>query len=171
MPFCHNCYDFNCWCINKDDEMSFDIEPESKTCEPTKEEYETYEREQFNKMTREFWSKQYTLGYLDALYDFAHYKDGEMFVGNCGRRYKDEVAEIEAKALCLTREDVWNYTAVDVTKEKPEIMGWYNIVAESSPQPCGRVFFDGKEFQFSKATITFADLLNNNTKIYWLKRI
>lgn len=122
-------------------------------------------------MSREFWNKQYTLGYLDALYDFAHWKDGTMYVGTSGKTFKEIKSEIETKALCLRMEDTWQYQAVDVTKEKPSIMGWYNIVGDSSPQACGRVFYDQKEFQFSKAAITFADLLNNNTKIFWLKRI
>lgn len=50
---------------------------------------------------REFWNREYTLGYLDALYDFAHWKDGTMYVGTAGRTYKEVKQEIEAKCLAL----------------------------------------------------------------------
>lgn len=122
---------------------------------------------------REFWNKRYTLGYLDALYDFAHWKDGVMFVGTSERHYQDVRREIEAKALCLNQDESISYIAVDVKEEKPSIMGWYNIVGDESVKPkhCGRVWFNGKEFEFGKSQITFSDLLNNHTTLYWMKQI
>lgn len=121
--------------------------------------------------SREFWNKQYTLGYMDALYDFAHWKDGEMFVGNCGTKYKKITQEVESKALCLHMENTWKYQAVNVKKEKPAIMGWYGIVGDTKPENMGRCFYNGKEFEFSKMQIPVADLLNNNTDLFWLKRV
>lgn len=50
---------------------------------------------------REFWNRTYTQGYLDALYDFAHWKDGTMYVGTTGRTFKEVKSEIEAKCLAL----------------------------------------------------------------------
>lgn len=36
-------------------------------------------------------------GFIRALYLFAHWKDGEMLVGSCGKTYKDARAEFVAE--------------------------------------------------------------------------
>ncbi len=45
----------------------------------------------------------YERGYLDALYRFAWWKDGEMFVGTMGRTYRTAKAEM----FKLTRGENW----------------------------------------------------------------
>ena len=40
------------------------------------------------------WGEEYTKGYLQCLYDFAHWKDGSMMVGSTGKYYKDIVNQI-----------------------------------------------------------------------------
>jgi hypothetical protein len=42
-----------------------------------------------NMRPRDYHNSIYTKGYLDSLYDFAHWRDGVMYVGSCGLRYKD----------------------------------------------------------------------------------
>lgn len=43
---------------------------------------------------RVFVTEEYANGYLDALHDFAHWKDGQMYVGTCGTTYKEVVAKV-----------------------------------------------------------------------------
>lgn len=42
-----------------------------------------------------FKSRDYTQGYLDCLYDFAHWKDGRMYVGSCGKTYGEVATQIK----------------------------------------------------------------------------
>ena len=63
------------------------------------------------------------------------------------------------------------FEEVDLVVEKPEYSGWFNITAECLPRAMGRCWYDGKRFNFRTAECSFDDLLNDGTKIYWLRGV
>lgn len=90
-------------------------------------------------------------------------------------RYDEE----DAIAAWNTREDLAPapkaaedevFRKVDLSKRKPEKMGWYNFVSSTSkPSNLGRAFFDGKKFNFN--TDGFYGLLNDGHTAFWLEEI
>lgn len=61
------------------------------------------------------------------------------------------------------------FEEVDIAVEKPEYRGWFNMTAECLPRAMGRVWFDGKRFDFKTADLDFSRLLEDGDKVYWLR--
>jgi hypothetical protein len=61
------------------------------------------------------------------------------------------------------------FEEVDITVTKPACCGWFNMTAGCLPRAMGRVWFNGKDFEFQDAQFNFSDLLNQGAKIYWLR--
>lgn len=61
------------------------------------------------------------------------------------------------------------FEEVDITIDKPEYKGWFNMTAECLPRAMGRCFFNGERFDFKTADLDFSRLLEDRDKIYWLR--
>lgn len=62
------------------------------------------------------------------------------------------------------------YTETSI-RTPPEKEGWYFITgSDSFPREYGRAFYCPSSKRWTSNTFDWVNLINNNSKIYWLKR-
>jgi len=64
------------------------------------------------------------------------------------------------------------YEEVNLRDARPDKNGWYFIVGDDyKPRECGRAFFHVSEHKWTSPTFDWCNLINNNSNIFWLRRI
>ena len=62
------------------------------------------------------------------------------------------------------------FKAVNIKTRKPEKKGWFSLITDGSPSPCGRAWFDGEKFKLTSSSATNG-LIENGFQLFWLEEI
>jgi len=61
------------------------------------------------------------------------------------------------------------YLPVDLSERMPPVKGWYNLTSNACPEPCGRAYFNGKQFNYTISAAVHG-ILESGGKLFWLEK-